>query len=291
MNAAHDNVRARVANVVTYFKQASYNRLPFEVIETAAKEYFGDPAKVLMDLAYTSSHLKEKRASDKPPVLKAPLNLHTEPFTLIKAAIDAAEKFSGLKKVAEQLQQKAEVAKTEELRPFSEARAAQPQSDPGPWAKEAADLFKTEKTAVMSSPAFGAAVGTMLGRTIGDIPKTKGELVEDEWLKLEDPEHENELRKIKAHTMLNQLMTDPDEPISSHDPDKILSAYNEIAAVSPRVADNIATLRPQLRKKLEGHQEPFETKELLDIEQGINKARTMTPNTSILGEGPDKLLG
>ena len=127
---------------------------------------------------------------------------------------------------------------------------------------------------------------------MGSVTKTRGDLVDDAWMGLEDPEHENELRKIKAHAMINQLLTDPDDPISGHDPDKVLAAYNEISQAAPRVAENAATLRPALRKRLMGHTEPFESKELLDIEHGLAKTKMPTPNTNLLGgDTPDGLLG
>lgn len=148
-----------------------------------------------------------------------------------------------------------------------------------------------EKKAFLG-PGLGAAIGSSIGRTMGTVTKTRGDLVDDAWMGLEDPEHENELRKIKAHAMINQLLTDPDDPISGHDPDKVLAAYNEISQAAPRVAENAATLRPALRKRLMGHTEPFESKELLDIEHGLAKTKMPTPNTSILGgDTPDGLLG
>jgi len=139
---------------------------------------------------------------------------------------------------------------------------------------------------------LGTAIGSSMGKTLGAPGKTRDSLVDDAWMGLEDPEHENELRKIKAHAMINQMLTDPNDPISAHDPDKVLNAYNEISQTAPRVAENVATLRPALRKRLEGHTEPFESKELLDIEHGLAKTKTPTPNTSLLGgSAPDSLLG
>jgi hypothetical protein len=169
--------------------------------------------------------------------------------------------------------------------------------------KELAMIRKQSEQAIgmrrkgMKKQAFlgaglGTAIGSSIGRTMGTVTKTRGDLVDDAWMGLEDPEHENELRKIKAHAMINQLLTDPDDPISGHDPDKVLAAYNEISQAAPRVAENAATLRPALRKRLMGHTEPFESKELLDIEHGLAKTKMPTPNTSILGgDTPDGLLG
>lgn len=287
-SAAEDVVRAKVAGLTTYLKQASYNRLPLAVIEEAAVTYFGEPARTLIKLAASAAKSREKMSSALGTVIAKPIDLNAEPFTLIKAAVDAGKRCVALKKQAADLAASAATKKTEGLRPFSKAGNAEQPASTGPWMKEAADLFA--KTALFNSPAFGAAVGSGLATSLG-ISKSKGELIDDEWMKLEDPEHENELRKIKAHAMINQLMTDPDDPISGHDPDRVLAAYNEIASATPRLADNVAVLRPQLRKRLEGNAEPFETKEMLDIEKGLAQTKLPTPSTSILSEGPEKMMG
>lgn len=289
--AASDAVMSKVAQLVTYFKQASYNRLPFETVEHAVREYYGDAGVSLMNVVHARlGRGGEKRASDKPPVLKAPLNVRAEPFTLIKDAIDAAGTLNRLKKEASDLAAVATTANTEELRPFSKAGEAQQPAETGPWSKEAAALFQTKEA--FFGPVPNIAIGGAFGRALGDLGAAKptSELVDDEWMKLEDPEHENEMRKIKAHAMINQLMTDPDDPISGHDPDKVLSMYNEISQSTPRLAENIAMLRPMLRKRLEGHTEPFESKEQLDIEHGLSRTKMPTPNTSILGETPEKIM-
>ena len=148
-----------------------------------------------------------------------------------------------------------------------------------------------QKQAVLNSPAFGAFLGNSVGRIVGDGPKSKNELIEDEWLDLEDPKHQNEMRKIKAHAMLNGLLTDPDSPISGHDPDEVLSAYNEISSLAPRVAEQPAAIRPILARRLQGNVQPFEAKEVTDIEKGIAATRASTPNTSLLKDAPDSLLG
>ena len=291
-NASEDKVMLKVANLVTYFKQASHARLNFETVETAAREYYGDAGASLMNVVHARlGRAGEKRASAKSPVLTAPLNQRAEPFTLLKAAIDAAGTCVSLKTEARRLMKAAETAKVEELRPFSKAGEATQPAETGPWSKEAAALFGTKEA--FFGPVPNIAIGGAFGRALGDLGTAKptGELVDDEWLKLEDPEHENELRKIKAHSMINQLMTDPDDPISGHDPDQVLSAFNEISQATPRLAENVAMLRPTLRKRLEGHTEPFETKEQLDIEHGLSRTRMPTPNTSILSETPEKIMG
>ena len=419
--AAEDKVRMKVAALVAYFKQANYARMPFEHAEVAARSYFGNAAVPLMDIVYKQARLREKRASDRMPVMAQGVNLQVEPFSIIREAIAAAEECNKLRAVAMQKKADARQVKESALRPFLNAGESRPSVQPSPvlltlgaWDDRAANVFQTkqamgfgtevaaialgdiagqaihhridplmqqqhggeewpsheeeelnfddvaqqreiagiksratldgmladprnplsklpaprvvaaynslikgkpgliadadklqsllekhfnlgrsktaqEKSAILDLASAGA--GVQVGRMLGNPVKDKDSLIEDKWMELEDPHHQNELRKIRAYTLLTQLMTDPDDPISGHDPDKVLQAYNELASASPRVADNLHTLRPALRRKLEGNQEPFEAKELLDIEKGLAAAKLPTPNTNILGHAPDKLLG
>lgn len=351
-SAQQDVVRTRVAELATYFKKASYNRIPFATAEAVAAEYYGPVASRLLAAVYESGNLKEKRAAATPQIVARPIDHNAAPFTLIKEAIAAATACSAARTVEQETRQKYAVAK-DAIKSFPAAGSARPQTESGPdplavfggsvksafgfgtevAAIAAGDILahkathptadddpygdvadidagveqvkrqvaKTmrrrpvkvagEKTALFG-PAFGAAIGGGIGRGLNSAaPKSTGDMVDDSWMSLEDPEHENDLRKIRAHATINQLMTDPDDPISGHDPDKVLNAYNEISQATPRLAENIAMLRPALRKRLEGHQEPFEAKELLDIEHGLTRTKLPTPNTNIMGETPSKILG
>jgi hypothetical protein len=127
---------------------------------------------------------------------------------------------------------------------------------------------------LFTTPAVGAMLGSMLSRSIGEMPETQEQLVNRAVDDLNDPEHENEMRKIRAQTMLTGMLTDPDDSISSHDPDRVLTAFNEISQMAPRSADQPGVLRPLLRRRLTGHTEPFEAKEITDIEQGLHKSKT-----------------
>lgn len=157
--------------------------------------------------------------------------------------------------------------------------------------REEAERAMKKSGSLISGSAVGGLVGGTLGRTLGTGAKTKDELIEDAWMDLEDPAHDNELRKIQANTMLTSMLSDPDDPISGHEPSRVLDAYNELAQSMPRGATQPGLIRPLLRKKLEGHQEPFEAKEMLDIEKGLAATRSPTPNTNLLARGPDSLLG
>lgn len=278
---AGDLVRLKVAQLVDYMHHPN-GRLPFDQIETAATTYFGkEAAAPLLNIVYARAHLREKRAAADAPTFTGPINQRAEPFTLIAAAINAAADCFRLRKEALDAQANIATVKEAALRPFSragESKTPEGQPEETLWSKEAAGILGT--------PAAGAFFGSMLSRGMGGIPKGKDELVDDAVSELDDPDHANELRKIRAHALLNSLLTDHEDPISGHDPDAVLAAYNEINAVAPRTAENAATLRPVLRQRLEGNTQPFESQELLNTEKGL----TRPPNTNIMNNGPKPVI-
>lgn len=375
--ACEQKLMSKVAELVAYFRQPDYARLPFEQVDYAARRYFGAPAAELLKLAHARACLREKAAmSDEqllackkiPAVYKRACDRAAEPYTLIAAALRLGFEVNQARhwvKEAEELRDRVAGAT---IRPFGQpSSGAKAPSRPtsgnllGGGRDKAAGLtlnplqlgieasvigagdvlgggylhrrqkeeeaqdkasyedtlgddrvealkeiarqeaalkpkaaslksILPEKRAIFGV-AFGNAVGSGLARGLGDMPKAKGDLIKDDWLELEDPKHLNEMRKIKTNAMLASLLTDPDDPISGHEPDKVLKAYNEIAATAPRVADNPATLKPILRKRLAGHTEPFEAKELVDIEKGLRDVKNVPPSTNSMVAAPEDLLG
>jgi hypothetical protein len=99
------------------------------------------------------------------------------------------------------------------------------------------------------------------------------EQVEKQIGELESPGHMNELRKIRAQTVLTQLMSDPESPLSEYDPDEVMQAYNQVVQLSPRLADQPSALGPLLNRKLMGNTEPFEVGETLKLEESLAKTQ------------------
>lgn len=292
-SAAEDRLRKHVSELVTYFRKAACYRLPFETVEKAAYVYFGGVVQPLMQMTYERSRLREKRASADPTIQRVPIDLNAEPFSIIRDCVKAAEDVNRLRAVLKVGQEKLASTKEAAFRPFSQAGLSNGHGQQSTTSSSEADgLWSKEAAGLLGTPAIGAMVGSMLTRSMGSgIPKTKDELIEDAWMDLESPEHQNEIRKIKVHAMLNGMMTDPDDPISGYEPDKVLQAYNEIAQLAPRAAEQPAAIKPLLRRRLAGNIEPFEAKEVADIEKGLTATRLSTPNTSLLSDAPDKLLG
>ena len=91
-----------------------------------------------------------------------------------------------------------------------------------------------------------------------------------------DPDHENAIRRIRAQTMLSDLMSN-DEVISGYDPNEVLDAYNEVSQLSPMSATQPALVRPWLRKRLsQGAVEPFEAAEMANVEKTLSQTQNQT---------------
>lgn len=96
---------------------------------------------------------------------------------------------------------------------------------------------------------------------------------------LNDPEHENELRNIRAQGVLHDMMLN-DPVVSGHDPHDVALAFNELADVAPGFVDSPGAMQALLRKRLEaGQMADFDIKQLVDMEKAraeTEKARTDT---------------
>ena len=352
-SVAHDKLMQKIAELTEYFKRPLEYRLPVATVEAVARIKHGAAADDLIDLAVARcpKASREKRAGDKPPLIREVITSTTRPFALIDAAIKAAEDVLVTASKAGAAFQTMEKYAEEHLAPFVPGRTpARPDQSPRTFAEKVgsfsplgwgvevgaiasgdilahnatraaadnepitpeeeavdAEIARVRaqsararrrlrqparvKQAVFASPAMGAALGTAAARIIGDVPKERSGLVEDSWLDLEDPNHQNEIRKIRSHAMLNSMLTDPDDPISGHDPDSVINAFNEISSLAPRVAEQAAAIRPLLHRRLQGNVQPFEAKEITDIEKGIAATRSKTPSGGILSDAPDSILG
>ncbi len=285
---AQDVLNTRVRILKNYFKKMAMDRMPFSVVEDAVGAYWGQAGRTLMDHVHEAVP-HEKRAADTRIYWSKGIDLESPPFTFVGACVDAAQNVNLTKKAYDEKQ--AELKQAEEtLRPFVRQT---PQSKPPPLT---CDLFSgtppIEKQAI-GGMIGGAAVATgtreMLQKALGK--EGRKELVEDEWLKLEDPDHENELRKIRVQAMLSKMMADSSNPISGYDPEEVLGAFNDISQMSPRVAEQPAALQPILAKRLAGQVEPFEVKEVADTEKALKESLQITPSSNLLQNAPSSILG
>lgn len=278
--AAEDRLNLRLHLLEGYFRKFAYDRLPLAQVEHAAAVYFGEPGKQLM--AYIAGRFpNEKRASDHRPTWNGfhePANYDSEPYTLVEAAIKHAREFNRAQIAFSEAEAKVAAARdvyesfTQPLhRPLNGSHNVLTPSLMGDAG---------EKQAV--DPLTGAAGLGLVNQIANYAGQGHDKKIENQINELDSPEHINELRKIKAQTVLTQLMSDPDNPVSGYDPEEVLSAYNEMVQLSPRLADQPAAIGPLLNKRLVGNTEPFEVGETLKLEKGLKDTQAGHSPTDLM---------
>jgi len=143
--------------------------------------------------------------------------------------------------------------------------------------ERACGLQPAEKAAGLGQVFMGSVIGA-LGKSVTDNTTAAfgkkdpiERLVTKDRDALEDTSHDDDLRRIKAQAMLSSLMSDPSDPVSGYPPARVAQTYNELAQLTPHASTQPAVMRPLLRRALEGRFEPFEVKEVTDIERGVRQ--------------------
>lgn len=117
---------------------------------------------------------------------------------------------------------------------------------------------------------------SILGRTLNPVMDKlhgpdDGDRVNKALQQLNDPSHEMQLREINTQAMLQDLMLN-DPVISGYDPHQVTGAFNDIAQVSPSVADQRMLMQSLLRKHLQqGHLDTFDQDQLLGFEDKLRR--------------------
>jgi hypothetical protein len=279
-SAAHDRLDRGMAALESYFQKLSYDRLPFWVVDQAVQTYYGAKGSALMS-HLASRFPKEKRASAT-DCCRQPLDRRSEPFTLVEHVMQAARDVVRTKEAYDAAFTQQEKA-AETLRPFSEAVSSpvEPKHDP-----LSVSLLSKEGN-LLGTAATYEGTKALLDRFIG--PQRRQTAINDAVSDLDDPDHEDELRAIRHQTMLSSMMSDPDNPLSGFDPEAVMQEFNQVAQMAPRVAEQRAALQPLLARRLSGHTEPFEVKEVTDLEKGLKDSRT--PSLNLLNNAPNSFVG
>ena len=303
--AAKDNLGIRLNILSNYFKKFAQDRLPFDIVDKTVATYYGSQGRALMNVV-AERFPKEKRAADSKRHWEAPIHMTAEPFTFVRNAVKAAKELNTTKSALDMSKEALNNAE-EALRPFSQTpsqssqeitefspflidgkrgddeqpadqmprhdcHAVHPDMTHEEWLKssekEAAGLLTGAIIGGGAKPAMESLIG-------GEGRRRKVQETED---LLAAPQHENELRKIRAQVMLAEMMSDSENPISGHDPEEVLAAYNDLAQLAPRLAEQPAAMQPLLAKRLAGNVEPFEVKEIGEMEKSL---------TATQGERPD----
>lgn len=273
---AQDRLLGELGRLERYFKEkAAMDRLPLSAVCDFADTYYGEAGRAL------SEHLKARITEKQAAFHAGPLSPAKPPCSYVQSAVNAAKvcyaKQAALTRAADAVKQA-----EEDYLPFVSAPSA---NSTGSRETLSSCLIEPEKEAALGQWAGGAAVATgtraLLDKALSGAETNKA--IESRYADLEEPDHENAIRSIQAQAMLAEMLGNPENPISGYDPDTVLHAYNEIAQLAPRLATQPAAMQPLLSKRLSGHTEPFEVREIADLEKGLKELKRQTSSTNLLG--------
>jgi hypothetical protein len=255
---AYEDLKLRVLEVRNYFKQASYNRdWSFGHVQYAVNHKFGESGSNVMELLKQASGHTVDTAT--PPT--KPINWSAQPFAQIADCVKLANETVKLQRqwVDVAIDNRCKIA--ELMMPFRRAKVAEPVAPESILCKHAV------APGAVNFAVVAGALKNLMGSSMQ--PASRDDLVRGTLNDLQDPDHEEDLRRIRAQTMLQQFLTD-DPVLSGHEPDRVMSAFNELSSLSPRTSQQPAAARSILRKWVtQGAVEPFEAREVTDLERNL----------------------
>jgi hypothetical protein len=225
---------------------------PFERLEAAIHQRYGDEGEKLAELLMGVSGLQNQRNFVRRS-LEGPVRVSYtgEPFRSVDNLYQQVEKLAGMvdgyQKVAAVAEQAAEVY--EQLRHPQEKQA----------------IFDA------TTGAFKSFFQGLEG--LSAKPQYEAELRKS-LDKVTDPDHRDALTRIRIRSMLTDLLSN-DEVIKTYDAQEVLDRYNELSQAAPHLADQPLLVRSALRRALQsGTVDPFEGG------QYVNMDKTLADNRS-----------
>lgn len=256
---AYENLLKCAGELGDYFKKSPSERISYAEFEKVCEVFFPG-TKHIHDYVVNRNRMKEARASESTVTPNLTIDRNAEPWSLIKAAVDAAkttfEKRADYNAAKEVLEKHA----TDHLRQHE----LLPADEPGTW------TLLGNVGGVKQAGIFGGAMG---GGLVGAASKMMGGATQEDMVskrlqELEDPEHENQLKQIQIQATLADLMSN-DEVIGGADPESVAAAYNEISQLAPRATTQPMALRALMRRHLQGNIEPFEVADTAKLESSL----------------------
>lgn len=256
-----DEFQLSVQKIAGYFKQHLHDRLPYGAIAVNVPLMFGKEGAAILGYLESRHGLNRiKEAADRKNPKHYCVDKSAEPYRSFATAIKAAEDTNKLMR----------------LRAESDATVHKLAQAVG---EAPADPVEVKPLSVLGGQKeanwLTGAIAGMAGKSLtGSLPQptSTADLVRNYEAQLTDPDHENQLRTIRAKAMLTDFMAN-DDIISGYDPNEVMGAYNAISQLAPRSSTQPAVIRPLLQKWLAqgGKIEPFEAAETANIENTITK--------------------
>ncbi|RIZ71273.1 MAG: hypothetical protein D0530_04925 [Methylococcales bacterium] len=241
LSISRNKMLTAVDKMAEYFRQfghAAFNEVEAHLLSKDAA------AKHVLNIVYTTSNaaaLGEKRAS---VVKQSTSPKMAEVDALYAKIVATTDAYISSARVANSLQKEAEACKQ-----GLQARVSF-------LSKSGALLDSVKDIGMISEMKKKPNAGSIQQKAISNVL---------------DPKLETEYKNIDAQLMLSDLMKN-DPVIKRHDPHKVLTAYNEVAQVTPRLSESPMMMRTVLRRYLEGDGvDTFEAKNLLDVENQMKK--------------------
>jgi hypothetical protein len=225
-----------------------------------------------MDLVHTFGNVKEARAENVAGT--AWYHAGTDPYLAIERLIKVGQEFHSASRVA--------VRAELELAGFEEKIGSVKTAASGHLLDDAlGGPPRSHQVKRAGSDLTGALqqAGTLGLDILGPGAKTEESVRRKTLSEVLDPEHETKLQGLKMKAVLNDFLAN-DPVLSTHDPHEVATAYNQLAELSPLVAQQPAVVRGMLRRMLqqEGVVEPFEAQQATTIERHL---RGMAPDQAM----------
>jgi hypothetical protein len=257
--------RCAIVKAAEYFR--SLDHVPFEAVDSNVLTTHGAVAKPLMDavfLACRGERFGEKRGQAYDTQRVFPQDV--EPYKSLNDAVTWADRWRKSAGETEALREELNSFRSgldTRMKKLAELRGTE-RSIPFPFegiSKSAIGLGP-----VASATVIGRAAAEMFGDNEDDPRKFEMDVQRSI-----DPDQETALQAPRVKAILNEFMsTDP--VISGYPPDQVLTAFNEISQMTPRVSQQPALLRGMLARRLEmGRTEPFEASQAIDAETGLKR--------------------
>ena len=288
---ARERLSATVATLCNRFNELPIGKNPEQIKFNAAQRFGMDKVACVFE-ALVNPYLKVERkprvklAEYKPdPLDVEPVNWRDPLYALIKQAVDQLDEAFELKTAHEvvqnyadrQLQVLHEIYPTVDGELLKRQRMAKlaeivKEAEAAAEVLEEFNFFPDEKTASVSAIALGGTISSALQNQLGLRDAKQDKRITSNIDKLMAPDLDLKKRQARAEFLVNDMM-DSDPIIGSYDPNLVLQYYNEISEIAPNAALKAGIIRPALRRALQGNQEMFEGKALLDTDKMIRDRR------------------
>ena len=263
----HREVIEAVDKVASYFRDPYH--APFSEVDEVVWGHFGDDGKGLMDAVHglvKAAGFKFTRAQRPDPCI-APRD--QEPYSYVYEAMD---------KRAEYVRSVASAAEAREEQRIFESRLCANEQALIKAGAEGSSLGGR----VMDMAAGGFALDSMK-ETLSDPPQSKGDAVGKMLETVSDPKFEGQRQSLDATMLLHNLMT-TDPVIKHHPPQRVIAAYNELAASYPGLVKQPVSLRVYLSKLLEGRLDAYDVTSATGVEKDIRQA-DQPPRAMVVANG------